>query len=323
MSLLLETPGLLTTVQASPRAGWQHLGIGPSGPMDPTSHRLSNLLVGNAPDAATLEITLLGPRIRCERDHLVALVGADLGALVDGRPVPLGRPLRLRQGATLSFGAAASGSRVYLALGGGISLPRVLGSRATDLRGRFGGVDGRPVQAGQRLFAGVAPDPYPSLQPTLGQAWVAAPWRPDPSIFPERPHLRLVPGPHLDLVGRGVLEAASFTLNPRSDRQGLRLLGRPLELARTVECLTEGVAFGTVQLPPDGLPILLMADRQSTGGYPRLGEIYSVDLGRAAQLRPGDPVRFQVGSLAEARSKAWALEGWFRQVADFLEARRG
>lgn len=304
-------PGLLTTLQAEPRRGVQHFGLSAGGPMDLLSHRAANRILGNAEDAATLEITRFGPRLRVVLDTVIALTGADLGATVDGEPLPLGRPVRLARDGELAFGEPRQGCRTYLAVQHGLSVPKVLGSRGTDLKGRFGGHRGRPLQPGDILYAGGGLDRFPHLELKGDAAFASG----SPGGVPHAPDLaaaavlRLVPGAHLDQLtdeAREALFSQSFNVNPRSDRQGLRLLGPPLPLRAPLELLTEGAAFGTLQMPPDGQPILLMADRQSTGGYPRLGEVYSVDLPRAGQLAPGEAVRFALGHLDEARAAAWA-----------------
>ena len=305
-------PGLLTTVQAAPRRGWQHMGLSACGPMDLLSHSHANGLLGNPGDAATLEITLLGPRLEILRDVLVALSGADLSATVDGTPLPMNCPVRLAQGSELAFGEARRGCRAYLAVHAGISVPKRMGSRATDLKGHFGGHQGRQLRPGDILYRGAGMDPLPELVLAPGQAFAALlreAVAPSGLDLTQPALLRLIPGAHFQLLERGAQAALlkqSFTVSPKSNRQGLRLSGPPLTLAHSVELLSEGVAFGTLQLPPDGQPILLMADRQSTGGYPRLGEVYTVDLPRAAQLKPGEDLRFAMGSLEEARSLAFA-----------------
>lgn len=311
MTFRVLEPGLLSTVQAEPRTAAQHLGVSAGGPMDRLSHRAANRLVGNPTECATLEVTLAGPTLEVLLDGVIALTGAAFPVTLEGEALPWGRPVRVGRGTELRLGSPERGCRAYLAVQGGISVPQVLGSRATDLRGRFGGHRGRALQAGDLLYRGGGMDRFPWLQLRGRATWVAdsgdglpiAPALDGPAV------LRLVPGAHLrelSAEARKVLLDATYTVSPRSDRQGLRLLGPPLALGASVELLTEGVAFGTLQLPPDGQPILLMADRQSTGGYPRVGEVFAVDLPRAAQLAPGEPVRFTLGSLEEARALDWA-----------------
>lgn len=320
----VQQPGLLTTVQDAGRRGWQHLGVGVAGAADPLSHALANLLVGNAPAAAALEFTLRGPLLEFAQPCLVALGGAPFPAEVDGQPLPRWRPVRLRAGARVRTGEAPRGLRGYLAVAGGIVVPPVLGSAATDLRGGFGGFQGRALQAGDVVAASAAEGPEQT-----NTSW-RLPWDGPLPEGPREAPLRLLPGPQwasLNPQSRETLLGATFRVDGRSDRMGLRLDGPPLTLQAPVELVSAGVATGTLQLPPEGGPILLLADRQTTGGYPRLGELASVDLPWAAQLRPGDPLRFALCTLEEAQS-AWSarrrrlaflgalLQGEFRRTPE-------
>ncbi len=332
MSILVETPGLLTTLQDLGRRGFQHLGVGPSGAMDPVSHRLANALVGNPGDAATLEITLLGPALRFETDALIALGGADLTARIEGLPVRRWRPVLVRAGARLAFGAPVEGCRCYLAVAGGFRVPEVMRSASTQLAAGFGGFQGRALRQGDRLQTGSClPDRYPDLrqrfqrglQPSLALDWFP-PWYRELDFL--RPAtLRVIPGPQwpalTDQARRSLLED-SFQVAPDSDRMGIRLRGPRLALEQPMEMLSAGVATGTLQLPPDGSPILLMADRQTTGGYPRLGELASVDLAKAAQLRSGEALRFQAITLEAAQDLLLAREARFRALERILAERR-
>lgn len=320
MSLLVEAPGLFTTVQDLGRPGHQHLGLGPGGAADHLSHRMANLMVGNAPDAATLELTLAGPALRFEEPALVSLCGGDLGAQVDGRPMPLWRPVWLRAGAGLRFGAPAAGARIYLAVAGGIQAPVVLGSRSPCP----GAGPGR-LRAGDRFDLAPQP-PHPALRdpalPFAAPHWFA-PWFQEVS-FARPLTLRLIPGPQgakLDTASRAALSGADFRVAPASNRMGLRLSGPALALEARLEMLSAPVATGTLQLPPGGEPILLLADRQTTGGYPRLGEVATVDLPSAAQLRAGETLRFAAVEAGEALALLRAREERLAQVGAALKTR--
>ena len=332
MSILVEVPGLLTTLQDLGRKGYQHLGVGPGGVMDEMSHRLGNLLVGNPAGAPSLESTLAGPRLRFEDDALIALCGGDLSPELDGRPVPMWRPVRVRAGARLQFGRPRAGARCYLAVAGGFQVAPVMNSASTNLAAGFGGFQGRALKRGDRL--GTAPCPedlYPGfhdhhLQDAgsfQAQDWFA-PWFREVSF--QRPAvLRVVAGPQwpaLTAQAREAFLGATFRVAPQSNRMGLRLQGAALALEQPLEMLSAGVTMGTLQLPPDGSPILLMADRQTTGGYPRLGEVASVDLPHAAQLAPGEEVRFELIELAEAQALYLQREARLGDLALILEDRR-
>ena len=330
MSLRVDAPGLLTTVQDLGRPGWQHLGVGPGGAMDPVSAALANLLVGNGAGAAVLELTLAGPTLCFEADALIALGGADLSPEIEGEPLGLWRPTLVRAGARLSFGPALRGCRCCLAVAGGFSVPAVMGSASTQLAAGFGGFQGRALRRGDRLQTGAAPERDPGLRrrfargsrPFLALDWFP-PWYLDLDFL--RPaRLRLIPGPQWPALAAGArrsLLEGTFQVAPESDRMGLRLRGPRLELEGPMEMLSAGVATGTLQLPPDGAPILLMADRQTTGGYPRLGELASVDLARAAQLRPGEDLRFAPVTLEAAQELLRGRAERFRALERTLAER--
>jgi antagonist of KipI len=291
----VEHPGLLSTLQDLGRPGCQHMGVTPGGAMDGYSAAIANALVGNPPAAAVLEMTLQGPRLSFERGAWVSLTGADLSAELDGRPLACWRPVWLPAGSRLGFGRPRLGCRAYLAVAGGFEVTAVLGSRSTDLRAGFGGLGGRPLGKGDVIKAGESTLALPDnpSRPCV-PAWSAAWNRALPLECPAR--LRLIPGPDwqdLPDEDRRALETDAFRVGQASDRMGLRLEGPPLHPVSAAERLSAGVTFGTLQLPPDGQPILLGVDRQTTGGYPVLGTVASVDHPRLAQLRPGETVRFE------------------------------
>lgn len=328
MSLRVESFGLLTTVQDLGRRGFQHLGVGPTGAMDEVSHRLANLLLGNAANAPTLEMTLTGPSLLFETETLIALCGADLSPRIGDQPVPLWRPVLVGAGALLRFGKPLQGARCYLAAEGGFKVPKIMGSASTHLSAGFGGFQGRALGIGDRLETGPCPgDRYPTLRqhfhqeqrPFLGLDWFV-PWARELD-FAQPATLRLIPGPQWPLLtsaSRQSLLETAFTVTPHSNRMGLRIEGAKLSLQEPLEMVSSGVATGTLQLPPDGSLILLMADRQTTGGYPRLGEVASVDLPKAAQLRPGETLRFAPVTLEEAQALLLRREAHLRDLEQIL-----
>ncbi len=301
--LLAETGGLLTTVQDAGRFGYQRDGLTPSGAMDPWALAAGNLLCGNKSRAAGLEITLLGPILRVLAPVRLALAGADLSATVDCLPLALWRTHTLTPGQTLRFGRRVRGARAYLAVTGSLAVPEVLGSQSTFLRGGFGGCAGRRLQAGDVLEGFSAR----GHEPGVGLA--------EPPVYDALTVLRVLPGPH-DTCFSGAARAAFFedeySVSPRSDRQGFRLDGPPVPALGSI--LSEAAPFGGLQVPPDGQPILLMADRQPTGGYPLIGVVISADLTLAGQLAPADPVRFWPVTLAEAHRAAAAQEQGLRVI---------
>lgn len=299
-ALQIVKPGLLTTVQDLGRYGHQAAGVPVAGPMDAFSHRLANQLAGNEPDAATLEITLIGPEMIVEADTTMAIAGAHFEATCDDRPVAMGESFGVRAGQRLKFGRLVEGARAYLAVAGGVQTPPVLGSRATHLVSRMGGHEGRALVAGDRVPVSLAPGPRPPRK----SAGLTLPTK-------RRALLRVVAGPQDDWFNADALKAiagVSFRVSPRSNRMGYRLEGPPLARAREGELISEPVGIGAIQVPSAGEPILLMADRQTAGGYPKIGHVISADLPLAGQLAPGDFIEFVICSRQEAITALIARE---------------
>jgi antagonist of KipI len=286
------------------------------GAMDAFALRVANQLVGNDEGAATLEITVVGPTLRFEKDALVALAGAELTATIDHRPVPTWRAIAVRASATMTCGNVRVGCRAYLSVAGGVNVPLVLDSRSTYLRAAIGGLHGRALVRGDAIESGARSDIGNRLAALLQNDTMVsvASWGAGSSLRPkygDAPTVRLLEGAHMSLLtaaSREHLFRTEFRVGAQSDRMGYRLEGAALELSRPVELLSEAVAFGTVQLPPNGNPIVLMADRQTTGGYPRIGEVATVDLPLLAQLKPGDRFRFRPISLEQAHALYLARE---------------
>ena len=308
----VERPGLLSTVQDEGRRGWQRIGVSVGGAMDAFAAGAANALVANPPEAALIELTLSGFACRFGADALIAVTGGGAVPTIDGRPLPMWRPVFVRAGAVLAFAPAASGCRAYLAAAGGIAVPAVLGSRSTHLAAGFGGLDGRPLRSGDVLPLG-APSPLAAaLAPALarqagGRSWAAADWGASAYALPdyrEHPAVRVTAGPEYERFtpqSQSLFRETPFAVSPRSNRMGYRLEGARLESASAADSLSEPVAAGTVQVPPDGQPVVLMADRQTTGGYPRIAQVACADLPILAQLRPGAKIRFEFVTLAESQ----------------------
>jgi len=286
MTVRVLTSGLHTTVQDIGREGWRHLGVARCGVLDPVSATLANQLVGNSDDAAVLELALQGPTLQFDEPMRIALCGALVSAQFDttqGASFALhgGRPVELPCG-TLRLGATHGGARAWLAFAGGIDVPQVLGSRSTDLRGGFGGLEGRALRTGDTLTLRDRPA-LDCERPRMPAWWI------DPTAEAPGTPIRYVPAPH---PAAARLSGQAWQVSSRSNRQGLRLEGEAIANADD-EQISAAVAPGTVQLPPDGRPIVLLADAQTVGGYPRLGHVVAADLPRLAQLRPGEALRFQ------------------------------
>ena len=308
-------PGLLTTVQDRGRFGLQHLGIVSCGPMDPVALELANSLVGNGVDAAALEITVLGPEIEFEADALVALCGAEMEARAAGAPMPTNRPVLLEKGTMLSARRATLGSRAYLAVAGGIAIAPVLGSRSTYLPAKFGGLQGRALRAGDRLplienVSALSLKRYNSLKgkKNLGPLRTVS-WSAPALTLPAREPIVIhaIEGRHyamFDAAARRAFFEATWKVTPDSNRMGFRLAGPVLARENAgqpgSEIISEPTCLGTVQVPSNGLPIALMADHQTTGGYPKIAEIAAADVPRLAQLAPGGSVQFARCTLEQA-----------------------
>ncbi len=295
-------PGLLTTVQDLGRPGLGRYGVTTGGAVDRAALVLGNRLVGNPPGAAALEVTLTGPRLRFTEAAVVAVTGADLGAALDGADIPCWEPVLVPAGGEIAFcGGNGRGVRAYLCVAGGIEVAPVLGSRSTDLTGRFGGVEGRALRAGDVLPLGRPSAPTDDL---LRVRLAVEPEDPRSGVM-----LRCTLGPQEDRFTRAGLEAflgAGFTASTKADRMGVRLTGPAVELSRGADMLSEGIAPGAIQVPGDGQPIALLTPRHTVGGYPKIATVIGPDLDTLAQVRPGDRVAFTAVDAGTARELALA-----------------
>jgi biotin-dependent carboxylase-like uncharacterized protein len=315
MSILhVVDPGLLTTVQdPRGRPGYGRYGVPSGGALDPFAAEAANQLVGNAWDAAVLEITLLGPTLRVDGGVIViGLAGADLGACIDGKAIQPGWSWLLRAGALLEFAdrAPETGARAYLAVAGGIQVPSVLGSPSTELRAGFGGLSGRALRAGDRLEVGDVSD----LIARCGRHLSGTP------IDPAEP-VRLLPGPHVERFEPGALGTLCSTewrIADGADRMGYRLLGPPFRHRAAADVASLGLPVGAIQVPGDGQPIVLLADHQPTGGYTVLACVIRADLGILAQRRPGDSLRFELTTPDTARAALLDRRGALSNVIEPL-----
>jgi len=289
-------PGPQTTVQDLGRFGQLRYGIPPSGPVDGFAFVLANRLVGNPDGAAALECTLVGPRFEVSASCAVAVTGADMPVTVNGREAPGWMTLVLRPGDAVKLGPARSGVRSYVAFSGGLDVPPVMGSRSTYLRGRLGGLEGRALRKEDRLRVVTAPP--------------ARPWRVARRALPDytgEPTVRVVLGPQADRFTKKGLDAllgSAYAMLPQSDRMGARLSGERITHARGHDIFSDGIALGSIQVPGDGQPIVLLVDRQSTGGYTKVATVCSFDVGRVGQVRPGQSLRFRAVTVHEAH---WLL----------------
>jgi antagonist of KipI len=318
VSIRVLRPGLLTTLQDNGRHGLQHVGLCPGGAMDPVALALANALVGNEVGEAALEITVIGPELSFEEDTLVAVCGAEFkGAF------PHNRPVLARAGTRFNVGRAVRGARAYLAVAGGFGIEPVLGSRSTYLPGRFGGFDGRALKHGDEL---PLRDPGAAARFTRQKKAHegTVKWSAPPHTLPDREPIlvHVLEGQHFASFDSNAQRAFFDTvwkIAPESNRMGFRLAGPALVRSEQNEILSGPTTLGSIQVPANGTPIALMADHQTTGGYPRIAEIVSADVPRLAQLAPGGTVHFtrcDLGMAAELRHHGKArLDAALRGIA--------
>ena len=301
-SVIIRSAGLLTTVQDMGRFGYQRFGMPVSGAMDIFSLRLANMLVGNQHGAACLETTYTGPELLFTTDSIIAVCGADMTPCLNDKSIQMNLTTYVKSGDRLSFGALKTGCRSYIAFAGGIDVPLVMGSRSTYLRARIGGVEGRPVRAGDELPLG---------ERTENIAVREIPREIIPRYLSSQT-VRIIPGPEtrrFELEGIRRFLTNEYIVSDQSDRMGYRLTGLPIvQLSAQADIVSSGISFGTIQITGDGQPIILMADRQTTGGYTRIANAIKVDHTLLAQLKPGDTIRFMELSLEKAQEMIIARE---------------
>ncbi|TWG89322.1 biotin-dependent carboxylase-like uncharacterized protein [Cupriavidus gilardii J11] len=313
-------PGALASVQGPPRVGYRRFGVGGTGAMDPVALAVGNRLLGNDPCCAAIEFTLGRAALRFHADMRVALTGAETRANLDGVPVWSWHAFDVRRGETLTLPAPRGGTRTYLCVAGGIGVAALMGSPSTDLKGGFGGHEGRPLREGDRLQAG-----KPGLDGERDWIGAQAPgWALPAARIDGAQPIRMLPGveyEQFDEASQAALWQAHWTVTPNSNRMGMRLDGPALRRRAdsAPELLSHGVVPGTMQVPPAGQPIALMADAQTTGGYPKIGVVIGADLWRLAQAPLGSAVRFVRVSLAEAGEAQARLDAYLQRIDDALQ----
>lgn len=313
MGIKVIKGGMLTTIQDLGRSGYRKDGIIVSGAMDALALQIGNLLLGNQGGEAGLECTLLGPKLLFETDQLIAITGGDLSPVIDGQPVKMWRPLFVPKGAILSFGAAVKGCRSYLTVFGGFDLPEVLGSYSTYLKAGFGGYKGRALKNEDELS-------FKKIYEHKGDSFK---WSADLKLYPDLDdhEISVMKGPEFGLFtsqSTAGLFNGNYRISKAADRMGYRLEGESLKTSQSKEMLSSAVTFGTVQVTPDGGAILLMADHQTTGGYPRILQVITADLTKLAQMQSGHQIRFKLVTLAEAREALLQREKQLKQLKQTL-----
>ena len=285
MSVKIVLPGAVMTVQDGGRYGYQETGIQVSGAMDQASFKKANYLVGNDETEAVLEVTLFGGMLEFTEDTIVAVTGADMGPMVDEEPVEMNCPLLIKKGQILALGMTRQGCRTYLAFAGGIDVPLVMGSRSTNLKCAFGGDGGRALKAGDVLKLGKPKLSFDQVKKRRTKGIETS------KII----EVHAVPGPQQEYfteAGEKAFYNGTYTITDQSDRMGYRLEGPRAESKNGTDIISDAIPLGAVQIPPSGQPIVLLADRQTTGGYAKIAVVCSFDIPKLAQGRPGDKVRF-------------------------------
>lgn len=311
--LEILSPGILTSIQDLGRFGCGRYGVAPSGALDSFALRVANLLVGNDPKQACLETMLLGPAVKARADTVVAVTGGNLQPRRNKQPIEMWRSHFLKKDDILSFGSAVSGLRTYIAVVGGIDVPVVMGSRSTNLSSGFGGYQGRPLKKNDILSSKKHPDSLPRDVRIFDADWIPA--------YPGSWFLRVIWGPqddHFPGESRNRFLSASYKMSSNSDRTGIRLQGPAIRQKPDIEAsiISEGVISGSVQIPGDGKPIIILGETV-TGGYRKIATVIAADLPLLGQIKPGDAVRFRAVSLEEAHQ---ALAGVEEKIRKFQES---
>ena len=286
MAFRVIVPGALSTVQDLGRFGYQKSGMPCSGVMDQKAYESANQLVNNQINEAVIEHTVFGGSYRFQSDTVIALTGADMKPSIDGKACPMYRPVFVPSGGILSLGAAVNGCRTYLAAAGGILVPPVLGSRSTNLKCKIGGFQGRALQSGDLLDTGTLSVPFQQIKDLSLKA----------PVYSKEIKVRVIEGPQSDYFtekGLNLFYSAPYTVSEQSDRMGCRLEGPAVESIHGTDIVSDGIVFGSIQITSSGMPIVLMADRQTTGGYAKIATVITDDLPLLAQAVPGTTIHFQ------------------------------
>ena len=313
MGIQIINGGFLTTVQDMGRYGYQETGMSVSGVMDTRAASLANILVGNDTNEAVIEITMMGPTMKFTEDEIIAVTGGDLGAKIDGKPVERYRAVLVKAGQTLSFMGMYGGSRAYIAFAGGLDIPLVMGSRSTNMKAGIGGYQGRKL-AKDDVIAFRSPGAEPK---NIGNRYTS------PEFMPRAEYtLRVLLGPQDDAFTESGIQtflSGVYTLTPEFDRMGCRLEGEVIEHIKDGNIISDGIAFGAIQVPSAGKPIIMLADRQTTGGYTKIANVITADFRILGQLKAGDKVRFEKVSIREAQEALLAQRASMRTLRNALD----
>ena len=311
MGIKIIKAGLLTTIQDMGRYGYQETGMAVSGVMDTRSASLANILAGNDEGEGVLEVTMMGPTIEFTADNIIAVTGGDLGAALNGAPIPRYEAVLVKAGQTLSFAAPKSGARAYVSFAGGLDVPVVMGSKSTNLKSKIGGFEGRKLEAGDEIGFTAPKTSLPNM---------SARKLPVPDFSAREHEIRVVLGPQDDCFPQSSIDTFFnnvYTISNEYDRMGCRMQGEVIKHKVGGDIITDGISFGAVQVPSHGNPIVMMADHQTTGGYTKIGNVISVDLPILAQCMPGHKIHFKWISIE-------AAQYWYcREKKEFKELKEG
>ena len=324
MSISVLNPGLLTTIQDLGRYGYQKYGVIVSGAMDTYAMRLANILVGNDENEGVLEITMIGPSLKLEKGILISITGGNISPTIKGKKIPMGRPVYLNEDCVLNFGPCIAGCRSYLAIAGGFDVPEVMESKSTYLRAQFGGFNGRTLKKGDILNIGVKSSTANKIIKKLEEIkpndeFVTPSWYVKDSTVENSNSaiIRVFPDRQFNNISDESVNKffnSKFNIDNKSDRMGYRLCGEKIELKERLEMISEEVSVGTIQIPPDGNPIILLADRQTTGGYPKIAHVASVDIQKIAQLKPNNKITFKQITFKEAEKLYFEREKYIIEI---------
>lgn len=294
--IVVEKGGMLTTIQDQGRFGYERFGVSPAGPMDMRSFHIANILVDNQRGTAAMEISIIGPTLRFTEPAVIAVTGCDLSPVCNGTLIPMYTAVSVKAGDVVQMSVAKTGCRAYLAVAGGFNVPEVMGSRATSIQNQIGGVSGRKLNSGDELAIGI---PAPALDQIAGRALT-----PEKVGLQQPAVLRVIMGPQEnEFTEQGIdtFLKSTYQVGNDSNRMGYRLNGPVIQHSGDGNIISDGITTGSVQVPAAGLPIIMLAERQTVGGYPKIATVISADLPKIGQCRPGDSVQFQAVSIDEAQ----------------------
>lgn len=324
MSVTVLNPGLLTTIQDLGRIGYQKYGVIVSGAMDTYSARLSNIIIGNEEKEGVLEITMTGPSLELKEGTLFSITGADLSPTINNISVPMGRPIYIKEDCILKFGVSKTGSRSYLSVAGGFDIPFVMDSKSTYLRAEIGGLKGRALKKNDVLKIGrkstISSKIIDKLKDMRSEGSFIAPrWYVKEYNIKnsEEAVIRVFEDRQYNKISDESINkffSLEFTIDVKSDRMGYRLKGPKIELKEKLEMISEEVSLGTIQIPPDGNPIILLADRQTAGGYPKIAHVAFADISKIVQMKPNSKLTFKKITLEEAEKLYFEKENYMSDI---------